>query len=112
MEFTGLGAVFGVIAIVTSGISTLLFGSLKALRDANTDLRARVGDLEDKNRQMVAEVVMLKSDRDALARVVRGDDRLEELVSKQDLHHRESTEHWKVEEALLRTLVEKIGGSS
>jgi len=112
MEVTGLGAVFGVIALVASGISTLLLGSLKTLRDSNADLRARVGDVEEKNNRLMAEVVMLKNDRDALARVVRGDDRLDELVAKQDAHHRDAIEHWNTQEGLLRMVVQNLGGTA
>jgi hypothetical protein len=112
MELTGLSAVLGVIALVSSGIASLLLGSLKTLRESNADLRDRVGDLEKENNRNIAEIVLLKNDRDALARVVRGDDRLEEMVSKQDEHHVAALEHWKTEESLLRMVVQQIGGVS
>ena len=112
MEVTGLGAVFGVIALVSSGIASLLLGSLKTLRDSNADLKERVDILEDKDKRNVAKIVLLEGDRDALARVVRGDDRLEELVSKQDQHHAAALEHWRTEESLLRMVVQQIGGTA
>lgn len=107
-----LNAIVGVIAIISGGISALLWGSLKALRDSNSDLRARVDDLEDKNRLLAAEAVMAKADRDALARVVRGDDRLEEVVIKLDEHNRIAAEHWRAEEALLREVITRVGGAA
>jgi len=112
MELTGLSAVFGTITLVATAISTLLLGSLKTLRDSNEDLRKRIGELEGQNTRNMAEIVLLKGDRDALARAVRGDDRLEELVTKQDIHHRESQEHWKTEESLLRMIVQNVGGTA
>lgn len=107
-----LNAIVGVIAIISGGISALLWGSLKALRDSNSDLRARVEDLEDKNRRYAAEIVMANADRDALARVVRGDDRLEEVVAKLDEHNRVAAEHWHAEEDLLKQINERLGGAA
>src|SRR5213593_2337932 len=109
---TALQAVFGVIALVSAGISTLLLGSLKTLRDSNSDLRARVGEVESKNLRLTEEVVILKADRDALERAVRGDDLLNIMVAKLDTHHKDAHHHWEKEEALLHRIVVELGDPS
>lgn len=106
-----LNVIFSVVAAISAGISTLLLGSLKTLRDSNADLRSRVGDLEATNRLLTAEVAQAKSDREALARQVRGDDTLEALVTNLDSHHRDSLAHWRIAEGLLEQVIARLGAA-
>lgn len=107
-----VNVVFSVVAVISAGISTLLLGSLKTLRDSNADLRSRVGDLEATNHLLTAEVAQAKADRDAFARAARGDDTLEALVTNLDAHHRDSLAHWRIAEGLLEQVIARLDTAS
>ena len=110
MELTTLNSILALIAIVVAGLGTMLLGSLKTVRDSNSDLRLRIGDLEIKVTALGAENVTLKNDRDALARQYRGDDKLDAFTAKLEAHHRESMAHWAKGEALLLAIADELTG--
>lgn len=86
--------IFGFIAIVGGGLSTLLLGTVKTLRDSNEDLRARDADREKAIVELKAKVATLEADRDALQRVVRRDDEWQKVSNDLMRHNAQAREHW------------------
>lgn len=89
-----LTAVFAVATIVAGAWAGLQRGTTQNLREANGDLRDRANDLEKERDEALVKIVTLKSDLDALARVVTGEAYLTALGIKLDEHHNEARAHW------------------
>lgn len=103
-----LSAVLTITTLIAAGLAGLMLGSLRTLRDNNSDLQARVTILEDKVQERDAEIAILTSDREALARVVTGEAHLNALTDLLTEHHQQSMASWQgmkdIEERILTVI--------
>lgn len=121
-----LNAVFIIVALIAGGISTLLLGSVKALRDDRDDLRTRDEERRLKIAELTSQNTSLQAELAALGRQVRGEDQfasfeatltavvemlkrshlaLGEHNAKLSEHNQTAQKHWAIEEDLLRRLI-------
>lgn len=102
----------GVLTIVTAAGAGLSATYVRELRGRVTDLR---GEIDDKDRKLTAvradlaaekaERKILKTEVDALQRVVTGDEKLSEIRAQNIKHHSAAVEHWQSQETILSRIL-------
>jgi predicted nucleic acid-binding Zn-ribbon protein len=114
-----LNVVLVAVSVGVALIAGLSYGSRKALREANADLRDRVNDLEKSDAKKTAEIAELKSRNDVLTSMVTGEVHWQALTEDLDQLIRDAHKHWHDEhESLTKVLVcldkviDKLDGKS
>lgn len=95
MDGNILTTVLTVCTIIACAVTGLTVGTVRTLRDSNSDLRGRVADLESSDRSKTLKITELTADRDAAVRMATGEAHWLALGEHLDLHHAEAREAWR-----------------
>jgi len=96
VDFSGvLQSVLAITTIIGVALAGLQRGVVTNLRETNKDLRDRAGDLEKERDEEQAENKKLKSDLEALGRVVSNEVQIAAFGERLDEHHQEAKGYWR-----------------
>jgi hypothetical protein len=96
VDFSGvLQTVLAITTIIGVALAGLQRGVVTNLREANKDLRDRAGDLEKERDECAAETKRLKSDLEALGRVVSNEVQIAAFGERLEHHHEEAKGYWR-----------------
>lgn len=93
-------------AVAISIVAGLSFGSRKALRESNSDLRERISDLEKADARKTAEIAELQSRNEVLTSMVTGEVHWRSLGEAQDQLIRDAHAHWDEERKSFKRIIE------
>lgn len=96
----------GIGGVAVATMAGLSFGSRKALREANADLRDRITDLEKSDALKTAQIAELNSDNKVLRSMVTGEVHWRALAEEQTQFIRDAHRHWNKESAALDKVLE------
>lgn len=100
--------ILGAGAVAVAVVAGLSFGSRKALRESNQDLRDRISDLEKKATNQTAEIAELQSSNKLLNSMVTGEIHWKALAEAQDQFIRDAHKHWGDEHESLTNVVSAL----
>lgn len=101
-----LNFILAVSTALAVGMGVISYGSRRALREANGDLRARLEDLEKADKSKTAQIAELRSRNEVLTSMVTGEVHWKALSESQDQFIRDAHKHWAEEvKALDKTLI-------
>ena len=108
--------IVGAIGIIAAGVAMALFGTVRTLREAVSDLRSRVGDLEKErdslkvsNAEKDATFLALERDHEALKKVVTGETHWVAIESQLADHHRQAMTAWERLLVIVQDLAHRWG---
>lgn len=107
---TALTGVFGVTTILATAVAGLIWGTVRTVRDAASDLRGRVGDLEAERAKDKARIAELETANVVLTKTVTGEVHWVALMHLLKLHHEESSADMKRAIDLLIRVLNALGG--
>lgn len=103
-----LNVFLGVLTVVAAAGAGLSIATVRELRARVTDLRGEIADKDRRLSQAEADVLSERAERKiqgteiaALQRVVRGDEKLDEIRNDGNAHHAAAEAHWHDELDLL-----------
>lgn len=124
MELGGfLSGALGIVSLATLAGLGLLRGTVTNLREQLKDAREEIADKDRRHHEETAEntrrvteaektIARQAADIDALNRVVTGEVHWLALGEQLDEHHRQASEHWAQDEALLTEIRDTIRGEA
>jgi len=96
VDFSGvLQSVLAITTVIGVALAGLQRGVVTNLRETNKDLRDRAGDLEKERDECQADNKKLKSDLEALGRVVSNEVQIAAFGERLDEHHEEAKVYWR-----------------
>ena len=96
VDFSGvLQSVLAITTVIGVAMAGLQRGVVTNLREATKDLRDRNGDLEKERDEERAENKKLKSDLEALGRVVSNEVQIAAFGERLEEHHEEAKTYWR-----------------
>lgn len=103
-----LNIVLAVVAVATLGGFGYVRGRIGDLRDQLKDAREEIADKDRRLTTVSAEAKQLRTDLDALGRVVTGETHWVAIGDKLDDHHEKAEQHWTRDENVLREIRDRL----
>ena len=103
-----LNIALAVVSIATLGGLGYVRGRIGDLRDQLKDAREEIDDIDRRLTKVTGERDQLRTDLDALSRVVTGEAHLTALGDKLDEHHSQAETHWRRDEELLEEIRDRL----
>jgi chromosome segregation ATPase len=103
-----LNIALAVVAIATLGGFGYVRGRIGDLRDQLKDAREEIADKDRRLTKVTTEAQQLRTDLDALSRVVTGEAHWTAIGDKLDEHHRDAEGHWTDEKTLLEEIRDRL----
>lgn len=108
-------AVLAITTTITTALVGLQIGTVRTLRDSNSDLRDRVTDLEKERMEDKAEIVKRdgqiaekESENSLLRAMVTGKVEWIAVTDQLESHHREALGHWQATEDKLGEILKTL----
>ncbi len=101
-----LTTVFGITTVIAAGLAGLVYGAQRTLRESNSDLRNRVGDLEKDRAERDAKIAELTALYETAKQIATGEVQWQVVVDLMTAHQKDAKAHWTQELELLAILAD------